>query len=558
MPLQPLLESTCCTNCHRLLQRIVALETKLLAGLPKQAEHSADHRHRPPQHTAGESHEPSESQQFISVEEQAETDQHTNLWHKQGARPKGTRDIRLSRVSSIAVVASSTPDMAMTRLAKTGVLPPPIQLENRFEALMNVGEESPNVTEHGSCQPAANIATNRRSRSSRQQHSAQSAAEPRTLIVGDSIIRNISSRTTTACCFPQATVSDVNKELRNILMKHKTANQIIIHVGKNDIRKEQSELLKKDFSELIETLRRLEVQPFISGPLPARGPNMFSRLLGLNTWLQRTCSLKGVNFIDNFNLFWGHNKLGPRVLKDNIYFSLCHPSVECASPPNMNGTHTHGQSMSDHRTSNHLQSHHVVDTSHKDTDKTTQPQQALLMDTIPAEPCPQSSSQTDCDVLQQLQDSAPKDDFLVNSQESQDNIFQPPETPEPEPRSPDTLSLSPASPLLSFSQKMEELVYAGTRLSHSFAASPQISTKKRRAPQPAKPVGPARPPPPSRALRPLPQRQGPNPPPSAVGEPKTADNNCHNPVCLRTADPSNLRPIRYQTKTALETKRNGI
>ncbi len=37
-------------------------------------------------------------------------------------------------------------------------------------------------------------------------------------------IRNISSRTTTTCCFPQATVSDVNKELRNILMKHKTAN----------------------------------------------------------------------------------------------------------------------------------------------------------------------------------------------------------------------------------------------------------------------------------------------------------------------------------------------
>ncbi|KAL0147979.1 hypothetical protein M9458_056706 [Cirrhinus mrigala] len=435
-----------------------------------------------------------------------------------GARPKGTRDIRLSRVSHIAAVASSTPDMAMTRLAKTGILPPPIQLENRFEALMNVGEESPTVIEHRSYEPAANIATNRRSRSKRQRYSAQSAAEPRTLIVGDSIIRNISSRTTTTCCFPQTTASDVNRELRNILMKHKTANRIIVHVGKNDIRKEQSELLKKDFSELIKTFRRLEVQTFISGPLPARGTNMFSLLLWLNTWLQRTCSLKAVNFIDNFNLFWGHRQLfkGWPPPKQ----AWC--KIECASPPNMNGTHTHGQSVSDHRTSNQLQSRHVVDTSHKDTDNATQPQQALLMDTIPAEPCPQSSSQTDCDVLQQLQDSAPKDNFLVNSQESQDNIFQPPETPEP--RSPDTLSLSSASPLLSFSQKMEELVYAGTRLSHSFPASPQISTKKRWAPQPPKPVGPACPPPPSRALRLLPQRQGPNPPPSAVGEPKTTDN----------------------------------
>ncbi len=68
----------------------------------------------------------------------------------------------------------------------------------------------------------------------------------------------------------------------------------------------------------------------------------------------------------------------------------------------------------------------------------------------------------------------------------------------------------------------EELVYAGTKLSHSFAASPQISTKKWRAPQPPKPVDPAHPPPPVRALRPLPQSQGPNPP-SAVGEPKATD-----------------------------------
>ncbi len=552
---------TCCTNCHKLLQRIVVLETKLFAGLPKQTEHAADGHHGPPQHTAGESCESSESQQFIpSVEEQAETDRRTNRWHKQGARPKGSRDTRLSRVSRFAAVASSTPDTAMTRLVSTGILQPPIHLENRFEALMNVDEESQNMTKLGSNQPAANIATNRRSRSSRQRHSAQSAAEPRTLIVGDSIIRNVSSRTATTCCFPQATVSDVNKELRSIVMKNKTANRVIIHVGKNDIRKRQSEMLKQDFSELFETLQRLEVQSFISGPLPARGTNMFSRLLGLNTWLQRTCSTKGVNFIDNFNIFWGHrqlykldglhpNKLGARVLKDNFYFSLRHPSVVCVIPL----TQSPGQNMSDHRTSYQLPSHYVVEESHKDTDNATQPKQALLMD-IPAEPCPQSSSHADCDVSQQLQDSAPKDNFLENSLGCHDNTLQSPETSELEPRSPDTLSLSPApgqnmprspdtlslspapgqnmprspdtlslspaSPLLSFSQKMEELVYAGTKLS----ASLQISTKKRRAPQPPKTAGSALPPPPVRALRPLPQRKGPNPPPSAVGEPKTTDN----------------------------------
>ncbi|XP_039518263.1 formin-like protein 10 [Pimephales promelas] len=78
------------------------------------------------------------------------------------------------------------------------------------------------------------------------------------------------------------------------------------------------------------------------------------------------------------------------------------------------------------------------------------------------------------------------------------------------------------SPLLCFSEKMEKRVYAGTKLSHSFAASPQ------QAPQPPKPAGTARPPPPpppDRALRPLPRRQGSHPPPSARGEPKTTDTN---------------------------------
>ncbi len=261
----------------------------------------------------------------------------------------------------------------------------------------------------------------------------------------------------------------------------------------NDIQKGQSEILKKDFTELFETLQRLEVQSFICGPLLARGTNgLFSRLLGLNTWLQRSCGIKGVNFIDNFNIFWGHrqlfkldglhlNKLGVRVLKDNIFFSLHHPSVMFANQLCLNGTHKPGESISYHRTSFQLQSHHVAHTSHKDTDNTMQLKQPLLMD-IPAEPCPQSSSHTDCDVLQQLQDSATKDNFLENSQGSQDNISQPPDTPETETRSSDTLPLSPTSPLLRFSQKMEELMFAGTKLSHFFAANPKISTKKWQAP----------------------------------------------------------------------------
>ncbi len=161
--------------------------------------------------------------------------------------------------------------------------------------------------------------------------------------------------------------------------------------------------------------------------------------------------------------------------------------------------------MSDHRTSYLLPSHYVVEESHKDTDNATQPKQALLMD-IPAEPCPQSSSHADCDVSQQLQDSAPKDDFLENSLGSQDNTSQSPETPELEPRSPD--KLYPRY----ISSNIHKHLQNKREPSVPVAFSISVLSRDRR----------------SKAFS------------------------------SRTADPSNLRPVMHQSKIAVETKCNSI
>ncbi len=297
-----------------------------------------------------------------------------------------------------------------------------------------MGEEFPNVTKHGSNQPAA-IATNRCSRSSSQRHAAQSEVETRTRIVGDSIVRNISIRTTTTAFL---------KPLSRIW----TRNFCKLNEAQ-DCKSSHHPCGEEWYSE------RAVRTPSV---------NSLKHLKSWSSVVHRwTTPSKGNKHV--FTAAWAEY-----MATKNLQYkrSQLHPL-------GLDGTHTPRQSMSDHRTSYQLPSHHVADTSHKDTDNTTQPKQPLLMD-IPAEPCLQSSSHADCDVSQQLQDSAPKDDFLENSQGSQDNISQPLETQELEPISPDTLSLSPAS--LSFSQKMEELVYPGTKLSHAFAASPQISTKK--------------------------------------------------------------------------------
>lgn len=62
-----------------------------------------------------------------------------------------------------------------------------------------------------------------------------------------------------------------------------------------------------------------------------RGINGIGRLLGLNRWLGKTCGLKGINYTDNFNLFWGRRHLfradgvhlsrsGVTALMDHFWF----------------------------------------------------------------------------------------------------------------------------------------------------------------------------------------------------------------------------------------------
>jgi len=52
-------------------------------------------------------------------------------------------------------------------------------------------------------------------------------------------------------------------------------------ISQDDFHTDQSELLKKDFNELFETLKKTESSDIHHWTTPARGTNRFSRLLGL-------------------------------------------------------------------------------------------------------------------------------------------------------------------------------------------------------------------------------------------------------------------------------------
>ncbi|KAL0199122.1 hypothetical protein M9458_007662, partial [Cirrhinus mrigala] len=79
------------------------------------------------------------------------------------------------------------------------------------------------------------------------------------VIVGDSIVQYV--RATLAKgkvhthCFPGACVLDVPVQIPAILKDGESVSAIVLHVGVNDIKLRQTEVLKRDFSSLIERVR---------------------------------------------------------------------------------------------------------------------------------------------------------------------------------------------------------------------------------------------------------------------------------------------------------------
>uniref|UniRef100_A0A672FCM6 SGNH hydrolase-type esterase domain-containing protein n=1 Tax=Salarias fasciatus TaxID=181472 RepID=A0A672FCM6_SALFA len=149
-------------------------------------------------------------------------------------------------------------------------------------------------------------------------------------------IRNIRFFNAITRCIPGATVPTILHGLPELLQSlPSTVRRVIVHVGTNDTARRQSEVTKQDFKDLFNLLESCGRSVFISGPLPTffRGAERFSRLLGLNTWLQRSCTASNFYFIDNFNLFWNRpafyhkdglhpSTLGSSILAGNIQHTV--------------------------------------------------------------------------------------------------------------------------------------------------------------------------------------------------------------------------------------------
>ncbi|XDV25380.1 hypothetical protein PO909_029304, partial [Leuciscus waleckii] len=137
------------------------------------------------------------------------------------------------------------------------------------------------------------------------------------VIIGDSIVRHVHATLgkskVHSHCFPGARVSEIAARVPEILNGDERVGTVVLHAGVNDIRLRQTEILKKDFRNLIDTVRSTspETTIIVSGPLPTYrlGHEKFSRLFALNEWLMSWCNEQKLLFVNNWNLFWERPRL---------------------------------------------------------------------------------------------------------------------------------------------------------------------------------------------------------------------------------------------------------
>lgn len=156
-----------------------------------------------------------------------------------------------------------------------------------------------------------------------------------TLIIGDSIVRHVSVKNCETRCHPRSKVADIEYMLPCLLPDLSHVESLVVHVGTNDTKAETSELLKSDYSDLIECLMWTRKNFIISGPLPCinRGDMTYSRLHQLHIWLKGYCSYWNIPYVDNFLLFSNRyelfnrdglhlNRDGAKLLSSNILYVL--------------------------------------------------------------------------------------------------------------------------------------------------------------------------------------------------------------------------------------------
>ena len=129
--------------------------------------------------------------------------------------------------------------------------------------------------------------------------------EKQTLVIGDSVLRNVRLATpaTTVNCISGARTCDIESKLKLLAKTKHIYSEIVIHVGSNNSRLRMSEVNKVNVESLCAFAKTMLDTVVFSGPLAnTTGDDMFTRMLTLAEEVELLLFLTPVyQFILNLN-----------------------------------------------------------------------------------------------------------------------------------------------------------------------------------------------------------------------------------------------------------------
>ena len=143
-------------------------------------------------------------------------------------------------------------------------------------------------------------------------------SKPDLVVIGDSQVRYLGSnlgRQNRVECFPGATVEIVSRKLglgkRPSDISLDGSQDVVVHVGGNDIMREGSEATLRAYSSLLRNVRDKGGNILVTGILPraSRGQEWSSRALGINSRLGSLCDSLGIDFLNLWEDFYGFHSL---------------------------------------------------------------------------------------------------------------------------------------------------------------------------------------------------------------------------------------------------------
>uniref|UniRef100_A0A3Q4MD93 Uncharacterized protein n=1 Tax=Neolamprologus brichardi TaxID=32507 RepID=A0A3Q4MD93_NEOBR len=102
------------------------------------------------------------------------------------------------------------------------------------------------------------------------------------------------------------------EKIPSIIENNLELEKVVVHAGAADVFLKKSEILKKDFLDLLQNFQNYKVEPHVSGPIPETPSDEEYSRMKFSRFVKTVCAERSIQFLNNFKIFCGRKHLFTR------------------------------------------------------------------------------------------------------------------------------------------------------------------------------------------------------------------------------------------------------